>query len=240
MAKASVPKTGTRTAAKKPKLNVLKTGFFSEDDDAWATPHGRGIFVALHKPFLKKGADPKDGRRILQMIFPPDCDLSMLDEICCNLAREKGYDVETFLDGPVKVKKAEKGKTKIWEVNGPFQKAEDVIAEVTTNDGDEVDLDGWMSARFATARLIKVRDREGNVLDEDEIELEAYSGRWYRGMVRPFWYDKEGNRGVSLGLESAQILREDDKISGSGGAPEGSGFGAVDDDDDDNSDDDEI
>lgn len=43
---------------------------------------------------------------------------------------------------------------------------------------------------------------------------QVYAGRWARITVTVFAYDKAGNRGVSLGLNNVQLLRDDEPLGG--------------------------
>ncbi len=51
-------------------------------------------------------------------------------------------------------------------------------------------------------------------LTDDQITKLCYPGARFRASVRPFGYDKKGNRGVSLGLQNIQYLGEDTRIDG--------------------------
>lgn len=53
----------------------------------------------------------------------------------------------------------------------------------------------------------------GTVCGEDKSH-EVYGGRWAFVSVRPFAYDTDGNKGVSLGLQNAQLLEDDDRLGG--------------------------
>jgi hypothetical protein len=43
---------------------------------------------------------------------------------------------------------------------------------------------------------------------------EIYGGRWCRAALRPYPYDKSGNKGVSFGLQRVQLLDSDEPIAG--------------------------
>lgn len=204
--------------------NDLSKTHYVEKDNVYITPQGRGNFVFLHDKFVKKGGKKEDGAFIVSMILPPDANLKALDKACVDLAKENGLTVETFLKGePVATKDKKKIKLKT-----PFLAADEKVAEVTSK-GEEVDLEGWKMIRSSSKRKPTVRDRKGAEIDTDDLETEAYSGRWMRTMVRPYFYDKDGNTGISLGLEGAQLLKHDDQLGGAKKA-DGDAFGAVEDD----------
>lgn len=212
-------------------MSVLLKCHHDETEDVYITAKGRANFIILHKLWAKKGSD-NTPKRVVSMIFPPEADLTLLNKIAIKTAKDNGFTVKTFLNGEVVVEVTEKGKKKKVTINSPFIDADAKLADVTSK-GEAVDLEGWKMLRCSTTRVVKVRDKSGDLIDEDDIETEAYSGRWLRLMVRPLWYDVDGNKGVSFGLEGAQLLGHDDPIGGSGAPVSGEGFGAVDDEDDD-------
>lgn len=212
-------------------MSILLKSHYDEAEDVYITPKGRGNFVFLHTKFAKKGSG-NEPKFIVSAIFSPETDLTLLDKTAVKIAKENGFTVKTFLNGPVTVTIEDKGKKKKVELNSPFVNADDKLADVTSK-GEEVDLEGWKMLRCSSKRKVNVRDKSGDLIDEDDIETEAYSGRWMRLMARPYWYDVDGNKGVSFGLEGAQLLGHDDPIGGGSAPVSGSGFGAVDDEDDD-------
>jgi hypothetical protein len=63
------------------------------------------------------------------------------------------------------------------------------------------------------------------ILDPDEV----YSGSWGRASINFFAYDNHGNRGVGVGLNNIQKLRDDERLGGSRASAEsdfGDGFKA--------------
>jgi hypothetical protein len=208
--------------------NDLKKTHYVEADDVYITPKGRGNFVFLHAKFLKKGGQG-DPKYVVSMILPPDADLKLLDKAAKEAAKAEGWDVPTFLDGEVKIKKDKKTLV----IASPFIAADEKLADVTSK-GEEVDLEGWKMLRCSSKRRPNVRDNKGELIDLDDLEEAAYSGRWLRLMVRPYAYGPiEGNQGVAFGLEGAQLLGHDDKLGGAPASPTGDAFSAVDDDEDD-------
>lgn len=212
------------------KLSNTKVCHYLENDNVWVTPRGRSIFVFLHKPVPKKGGLPGD-KYAASLMFDPALDLGLLDKAACDALKDKfGITVKTLLDGDAKIKDPVKKTTKVFK--SPFLPADEKLADVTSA-GEPVDLEGWKQIRTHSKRQPKVRNDAGVELDLDGIETEAYSGRWMRIMVRPFCYEVDGNQGVSFGLESVQLLRNDDAIGGGGAPVSGDAFGAAEDEDED-------
>ena len=70
-----------------------------------------------------------------------------------------------------------------------------------------------------------IRDRNNaDVIDDSEV----YPGRWARATIQPFYYDTDGNRGISFGLENVQLLRNDEPIGGGSRAKPTDEFAPVD------------
>lgn len=204
----------------------IRKSHYDEDEDVYITCKGRSTFVALSRKFKSKKSKKVDdaGKFAVELIFPPEADLKMLYKGANDAAHEKWAKVNFTKPG---VNSAGK-KT-------PFLKAEDKLSDITSK-GDAVDLEGWTMLRTtAYTRRPTVRNAQGEELDLDDIEIEAFTGRWMRIGVRfkPYENDQDG---VTAYLESVQLLSKDDKIGG-GAAVKGEGFCAVDDDDEDEDDD---
>jgi hypothetical protein len=200
-----------------------------EDEEIWILPKGRLTFVALEKKWRAKDAKADDnGQYAVSIIVPPVADLGPVKKAVKKLAAEhfkdkKGTPVD-ILD-----------PAKAGGAKSPFLPAEEKISGVTTNDGDEVDLEGWTMIRANSySRRPVVRNARGELVDVDDLALEAYSGRWARLMVRPKEFTYQGNKGVKFYVEGVQLLKDDDKIGGGGGTS-GEAFGAIDDEDEDDS-----
>lgn len=71
--------------------------------------------------------------------------------------------------------------------------------------------EGWILLRPTSIQKPGIVNAAGaNVEDDSEI----YPGRWAILSLRPFTYDVDGNRGVSLGLQNVQLLDHDANIAG--------------------------
>lgn len=68
-----------------------------------------------------------------------------------------------------------------------------------------------------TRRPPGVVDRQMNKLFDDE---HAYSGCTFKAHVRLFPFDKAGNRGVSVGLNNVQVVKEGERLDGRRNAEE--------------------
>jgi hypothetical protein len=118
-------------------------------------------------------------------LIPPTADISLLRKAAEECAKEKWGDKM-----PSKLK-------------APFLKAEDYEYE-----GYEA---GWILIRPTSLTKPGIVDAAGNNVDE---ESQVYPGRWAVFSLRPFAYDTNGNRGVSLGLQNVQLLDHDEPIGG--------------------------
>ena len=203
----------------------VKKAHFVEAEGIWILPKGRMTFVALEKKWRAKDAKADDnGQYATTVIIPPQFDMSELRKAISTLSKEefkdkKGNAIDILDD-------AKRGSIKT-----PFLDADEKTANVTTNDGDEVDLEGWIMIRANSyTRRPVVRDNKGEVVDPDDLSVEAYSGRWARLMVRPHAYKRDDGKGIKFYVEGVQLLGHDDKIGGGGGT-NGEAFGAVDEDD---------
>lgn len=91
--------------------------------------------------------------------------------------------------------------------------------------GSEKELDGYEDTMFCTARS---KTKPGLV----DASLQAiispedfYAGCYARATVNAFYYDQAGNKGVGLGLQNIQKLRDGEPFSGRSKAEDD--FGAV-------------
>ena len=199
--------------------DLTKTHYV-EAEDIYITPRGRINFVALAKRFKsRQSAKDSEGQFVLSLCFPPNADLKPLKQAANAVAKEKfGADLFTA------------GKSK--GVKNPFLKPadKDVVFPDPENGDEPMDLTNWSMLRTnSSKRRPIVRNAQGETIDVEDLETEAYSGRWARAMVRPASYDVEG-KGVKFYLEGVQLLKHDKPI-GSAGGTTGEAFGAVDDED---------
>lgn len=81
-------------------------------------------------------------------------------------------------------------------------------------DTDKPDTDGYAGCFFATARS---KTRPG-LIDAKKVEIiapeEFYAGCYARATVTVYYYDQAGNKGVGLGLQNIQKLRDGEPFSG--------------------------
>ena len=126
----------------------------------------------------------------LGILIPPGCDISLLKEDAKKAAIAKfGNNIPQNL-------------------RLPFQ---DPIAKKLT------DFAGWT---YIVASTKESRGRpscaNSNGQAIEATPEEAYGGRWACVSVKAWAYDKAGNRGVSFGLQSVQLLDHDEPIAGGG------------------------
>jgi hypothetical protein len=208
----------------------LKKWHYIEDEDRWMSPKGRLVFVALAKKFRSKDAKPEDeGQFAASMIFAPHLNHTPIEKVLLDLAVAEKYKNKK---GKVLVESdlRDFDKWKDLKLNWPFIDADANLADITSK-GEPVDLEGWKLIRpNAYSKRPVVRNSAGEVLDLDDIQTEAYSGRWGRLMLQPKAYNRPDNKGVKFYVDAVQLLGNDDSIS-KGGGSKGEAFSAVDDED---------
>ena len=78
------------------------------------------------------------------------------------------------------------------------------------------------------------------IVDKDLNEIldpeEVYSGCWGRASINFFAYDSNGNRGVGVGLNNIQKLRDGERLGAARASAESDFGDGFDDDDDDDED----
>jgi hypothetical protein len=129
------------------------------------------------------------------LIFPTCADLSVLEKAVIEVLKEKCPDALSS-DPKKRVK-----------VKSPFK-----------DQGDMLKYDGYVEGgKFISATSRKNRPglfdaRQKTVTDETLV----YPGVWVVCTVRPFWYDKGVNKGVSFGLQSVMLVADDKNMGGNG------------------------
>ena len=140
------------------------------------------------------------------LIFPTCADLSVLEKAVIEVLKEKCPDALSP-DPKKRVK-----------VKSPFK-----------DQGDMLKYDGYVEGgKFISAtskknRPVLVDARQQIVTDETLV----YPGVWVVCTVRPFWYDKGVNKGVSFGLQSVMLVADDKNLGGGGGGNVAADFAGV-------------
>jgi len=140
------------------------------------------------------------------LIFPTCADLSVLEKAVIEALKEKCPDALSS-DPKKRVK-----------VKSPFK-----------DQGDMLKYDGYVEGgKFISAtskknRPVLVDARQQIVTDETLV----YPGVWVVCTVRPFWYDKGVNKGVSFGLQSVMLVADDKNLGGGGGGNIAADFAGV-------------
>lgn len=152
------------------------------------TPEFRLSFPVLKE--AKAFEDKGDLKFSVTMIFPKSADISELKRIVSEAIRKKWPKVAT----PEDVAKA--------RIRNPIL------------DGDERVVD-WGEAyrnsvflRASTTIRPDTLDKYREPLDPDEF----YAGCYCRAVVHAFAYDTKGNRGVSIGIDGIQFVRDGEPL----------------------------
>lgn len=178
------------------------------DTKKFTTPRFRAAFANVFKAkAAEEGGTPKFS---VSMIFDDDAvetkEFKVLKRAVNNLLKEKF--------GSLPEKQFAKLKT-------PFRDCE-----------EKDDMDGYADGHtFANASSLHrpgIVDRErAQIVEEDD---EFYSGCYARATVTLYAFDKKGNRGVAIGLQNLQKLKDGEHFSGRTAAE--NDFEDLDDDDD--------
>lgn len=167
------------------------------------TPQFRGCFVQIFRAKAQKQEDGTMGKAkfSIKAAFPPDADLSALKAEAQVAATEKwGNNIPKTMRSPFRLNE---------ELDNP-------VAGI----GDD-----WIIMTFS-ANEDRRPGLVGPQLQDIIDEAEAYSGAWYRAQVRAFAYENKGNKGVSLGLQNVQKMKDGEPL-GSGNVPASKAFDAV-------------
>ena len=140
------------------------------------------------------------------LIFPTCADLSVLEKAVIEVLKEKCPDALSS-DPQRRVK-----------VKSPFKDQ----GEMLKYDG-YVEGGKFISATSKKNRPVLVDARQQIVTDETLV----YPGVWVVCTVRPFWYDKGVNKGVSFGLQSVMLVADDKNLGGGGGGNVAADFAGV-------------
>lgn len=144
------------------------------------------------------------------LMFPSLFEPSRFDEskketYSCVLVFKKGTDLTPLTDAVRRAFVAEfpKGASGAWN---------------PVRDGNEK-ADEWGEV-FKDAKYIRVSSRfQPGVIDRRKQEIldrdKVYSGCIARATVSPYAFDTMGNKGVAIGLNVVQILRDGERLSGS-------------------------
>lgn len=159
------------------------------------TPKGK-LFYAQYAYTPQKDDAGKD-RYSLQLCFKPDIaekGLVMLKNEMAAIALEN-------LDG-------DKNRAKTF-VNNRFA---DPNNRSKGGKPAGPEYDGWTLMTAASKQTPDFVHPNGQKVDPEQLQNEAYSGRWARATVRPYWLSKGKYPGLFLGLVNVQLLDHDDPI----------------------------
>lgn len=167
-----------------------------EKKAACITPPAILCYPALFEPKIPKGSDPKTTKAKYSacLVFPPGTDLKGLQRLAQEAANEKFGDKWPALHKagrfkfPFRTDAEEKGyeKGSVF-INAKSDTAPGVVGPMAGVDGKPVAID-----------------------DADEL----YPGCIVRASISFFGYDTNGNKGVGVGLNNLQKMREGKRIDG--------------------------
>lgn len=155
--------------------------------------------VRLSFPNLFERSKPippaTEGSYGANLIFPVGVDRKLLETAVVEVLKDKCPDA--LSEDPKKRVK----------VKNPFK-----------DQGEMLKYDGYVEGGWfisATSRQNKpaLVDMKGAVITDTS---KVYPGVWAVCTIRPFWYDKGVNKGVSFGLQSVMIVADDDNLGGGG------------------------
>lgn len=152
------------------------------------TPEFRLVFPNVFVPRAFEGST-REMYSIL-MVFPKGTDLSALKAICREAFTAKFPRGASGARSPIC-----NGDDKVDEWGDVFKDAIYVRASSTLKPG--------------------VCDRRKTAITDPDA---VYSGQFARAIVHAFAYDVKGNKGVSIGLDALQILRDGEPLGGGAAA----------------------
>lgn len=166
------------------------------------TPEGRWSFVYLFNATKPKNSPPERKAKFqCSILFKKDEDLKILQESVAAVMVEKHGEKDKW--------------PKKWKT--PFLKQGDY------------EYDGYEDGSYFIRCLSLKKPGLVNARNEYiESEDDVYSGCYGRLTVRPYWYDTDGSKGVSFGLQNAQKTRDGESIGGGGRSKAEDEFDAVD------------
>jgi len=174
------------------------------------TPEGRVSYSNVFKP--RRNDLSGEMEYDITLIFPKDADLTALKQAAFEALKDKfGPNKDAWPDN----------------LRQPFRKCRDKWKK-DRETGQDIVPQGMEDpdAVFITAKTIMKPGLVDAALQDIIEPRDFYGGCWARISVRPYAYDKKGNRGVSLGLRNIQKTR-DDEAFGDGYAKPQDEFEAV-------------
>ena len=74
------------------------------------------------------------------------------------------------------------------------------------------EFEGWTLLRSSNSNQPKVFYPNGDLIPDNQISKEMYSGRWASFLLNPYWSGNSENPGVFLSLQGVQLLDHDENI----------------------------
>lgn len=152
-----------------------------------------------------------EARIMFPSLFEPSAFESGRETYSCLLVFESGADISE-LENAVKGAFNEKFPNGAGNARHPINNGDDKVAD-------------WGEA-FAGTRYVRVSTLfKPAVVDRNRQPIAdpaaVYSGCYVRAAVSPYAYDARGNKGVALGLEAIQFVRDGEATGGGGAASVG-------------------
>lgn len=129
------------------------------------------------------------------LIFPVGVDRKLLEQAAVQVLKEKCPDA--LSDDP---------KRRV-KVKNPFKDQGEMLKYEGYLEG------GWFISATSRQNQPALVDMQGKVVTD---RTKVYPGVWAVATIRPFWYDKGVNKGVSFGLQSVMIIADDNNLGGGG------------------------
>jgi hypothetical protein len=159
------------------------------------TPKGRGAYVSFFTPRGVKGDENSEPKYSVSLLIPAKADVQVMVDAVNSTIEDRWGTTKS------KIKK-------------PFLKMEDHVESFAQDEDlyEQFIKDFPFFIRCASKYKPDVLFGNGSKCEEPE---EAYSGRWMRLSVRPYaWEHTMNGKGVSFGLQNAQLLDHDEKMGG--------------------------
>ncbi len=121
-------------------------------------------------------------------VFPPGANLTLLQGAATTAATEKWPDAAKR------------------QLRSPFRKQDEKLQF-------EGYQEGGLFITCAGERAPLVVDQKGAIIAN---ERDVYPGCWVLGIIRPFAYDQQVNKGVSFGLQGVIKIADDQELGGGG------------------------
>lgn len=154
------------------------------------TPRALGCFVFLKQP--RPGLGGGEAKYSLMLMWPKTTDLTKIKQAIIDAAKTK------FSGDVIGAFKAGRLKNPLRDGDKKFEEG-----------GDET-FKGMVFMNASSTSRPGIVDISGQPVDPSEV----YSGCFFHAAVRFFPYDKNGNKGVGVGLQNLMLVHKGKRIDG--------------------------